>query len=457
MNQIPHPEGLRKYFQEGATRSLDFRKARLQRLKTVILEQEAAIYTALEQDLKKSREEVWLTETGVVLSEINYFLKNINALAEPEKVGTDLLNQPGRSYIIREPLGVVLIIAPWNYPFQLALLPLVGAIAAGNCAVVKPSEFAPETASLIARILEQCFEPNHVSVALGDGTAVVKDLMSRFRFDHIFFTGGAVVGKIIYRQAAEQLIPVTLELGGKNPCVVTASARLRLTARRIVRAKFSNAGQMCVNADYLLVHRSVKESLLEELKAAITDFYGAQPVSSYDYGRIINRRQFDRLKGYLDQARILYGGAHNENELYIAPTIIDVPERTDPVMQEEIFGPILPLISYDTEAEALEIIRRHPEPLAFYIFTSNSSEAAHWVNQVPSGGACINAVAVHYLNRHLPFGGRGNSGLGRYHGKYSWETFSHARGVLRAATWPDFRMAYPSFRGRLGIFKKLLK
>lgn len=456
MSYIPNLESLRHFFNSGATRHLGFRKEQLKKLKDTIIRYEEELNEALYKDLRKSKEEVWITETGLVLSEISYFLKNLDELAQPQRTGTNLLNLPGKSYIMYEPLGVVLIIAPWNYPFQLSLIPLIGAIAAGNCAVLKPSEVAMATEAVIQKIVAETFAPQYVSFASGNGADVVPGMIKSFRFDHIFYTGSTAVGKAVYQLAAEQLVPVTLELGGKSPCIVSAKANLKLAAKRIALAKFSNAGQMCITADYLLVHQSVKEAFIKILKQTITDFYGVHPVESYDYGRIINKKQFDRLMGYLQHHTILAGGTHNEDILYIAPTLIDSPKMDDPIMQEEIFGPLLPVLTYTDDAFALEVIHHNPNPLAFYVFTDDSKEADAWLQKVSSGGACINAVAMHYLNKNLPFGGRGNSGMGRYHGKFSMETFSHAKAVLKAATWPDLPMAYPSFKGRLGLLKKLI-
>lgn len=457
MNQLPQLEKIRACFLNGATQSITFRKKQLVRLKDSILQYEEALNAALYEDLKKSKEEIWITETGIVLAEINFFLKHIDELAAPQKVSTNLTNLPGKSYIMREPLGVVLIIAPWNYPFQLLFMPLVGAIAAGNCVVLKPSEFASATEAVMQNIIAETFDPQYVSYATGDGADIIPAMINQFRFDHIFYTGSTNVGKSIYQLAAGQLVPVTLELGGKSPCVVTANADLKLAAKRIAMAKFSNAGQMCITADYVLVHQSVKERFADLLKKAINEFYGEQPINSYDYGRIINKKQFHRLMGYISHAKVLTGGTHNEELLYIAPTVIDNPGINDPVMKEEIFGPVLPVCGYDKQDEALQVIGQNPDPLAFYVFTNDKAEAEEWLGKVPSGGACVNAVAMHYLNKNLPFGGRGNSGIGRYHGKYSFETFSHHKAVLKAATWPDLAFAYPSFKGKLAVLKRIIK
>ena len=457
MTTINNLNAMRGYFESGATQSVAFRKQQLKNLREAIIRYELALNEALYKDLKKSPEEVWITETGLVVSEINFMLKHIDEWAAPQKTATNLINLPGKSYIVNEPLGVVLIIAPWNYPFQLSFIPLVGALAGGNCVVLKPSEFATATESVMQKIIEEVFEPHYINCIKGEGAAVLPEMIRGFRFDHIFYTGSTAVGKIIYQLAAEQLVPVTLELGGKSPCVVTQNADLKIAAKRIAMAKFSNAGQMCIAPDYILVHQSVKEKFIDQLKETMLKFYGERPVESYDYGRIINKKQFERLMSYLKSARVIAGGTHNEALLYIAPTIIDAPNLEDAIMKDEIFGPLLPVLTYSDDAAALRVIQQNPNPLAFYVFTSKTKEADSWLQKVPSGGACVNSVALHYLNKNLPFGGRGNSGIGRYHGRFSFDTFSHQKAVLKAATWPDLPLAYPSFKGKLKLLKKIIR
>lgn len=447
---------MRTYFSSGATRSYAFRKQQLLTLKKAVADHEQEIYDALYADLKKSPEEAWITENGFLLSEINHSIKWLSAWMEPEKKSTNLLNLPSSSYVVKEPLGVVLIIGPWNYPLQLLLMPLVGAIAAGNCVVLKPSEFAPTTASVMQKIIEAVFPKEYVLYVPGDGASVIPEMMNHFSFDHVFYTGSTSVGKIIYKMAAERLVPVTLELGGKSPCVVTTAANINVAANRIVITKFSNAGQMCVAPDYILVHSSVKEQLVEAMKKKILQFFTAQPINSDEYGKIINEKQFNRLLSYLGDANIVYGGEHDISRLFISPTLLDHVKADSAIMQEEIFGPILPIISYDTEEEALAIINRNPNPLAFYIFSSHDKEAKQWIERVPSGAACINNASWHVTNHHLPFGGRGFSGTGRYHGKYSFDTFSHEKAVLKTPTWFDPAMKYPPFKGKLKLFKKFI-
>lgn len=450
-------QSLRKYFNEGNTRSYSFRKNQLKALRDAIMRHEQALYDALYKDLHKSREEAWVTELGIVVSEIGLALKKLKKWMSVQRVRTNLLNIPSSSRIIHEPLGVVLIIAPWNYPFQLLLNPMIGAIAAGNCMVVKPSEFATATDEVIGRIIREVFPPEYILYVQGDGAAVVPALMNGFRFDHVFYTGSTNVGKAVYKMAAEKLVPVTLELGGKSPCIVAKDANIEVAARRIALSKFSNVGQMCIAPDYVLVHQSVTDALIAEFKKAITHFFGNDPLQSDEYGRIINQKQFDRLAGYLNNGSIAFGGRADREALYISPTILlDVDLRSG-VMQEEIFGPVLPVISFSSDEEVKEIISQHPDPLAFYLFTKSKEEEDKWLGTVAFGGGCVNNTALHFTNNRLPFGGRGNSGLGRYHGKYSFDTFTHQKAILKTPNWPDPAIKYPPFKGRLNLFKKIIK
>jgi aldehyde dehydrogenase (NAD+) len=380
----------------------------------------------------------------------------------PEKVKTNLLNLPSSSYVIKEPLGVVLIIGPWNYPLQLLFAPLVGAIAAGNCAVVKPSEFAAATSDVIDRMIKQTFPEKYVMSVTGDGAAVVPEMMDQFRFDHIFYTGSTRIGKKIYQAAAEQLIPVTLELGGKSPCVVESDANIQVAAKRIALTTFSNAGQMCVAPDYVLVQADVKQRFLDALVATIKKFYSDDPSANYDYGKIINEKQFDRLTSYLNHGKIIYGGQHDRSKLYISPTVIEEVSADSPLMRDEIFGPILPVIPFNTFEEAKSIIDRNPDPLAFYIFSGSSRKQRQWLENVHFGGGCVNNASWHLTNPNLPFGGRGNSGIGSYHGKNSFDSFSHRsfshrKAVMKTPTWFDPAVKYPPFKGKLGLFKRVIR
>jgi aldehyde dehydrogenase (NAD+) len=449
--------GTRHYFNSGATRSYAFRKAQLQKLKEVILANEAGINKALYDDLKKSPEESWASELGLLMAEINLAIKKLRQWMEPVSAGTDLVNLPSSSKIYRDPLGVVLIIAPWNYPLQLALIPLVGAIAGGNCAVVKPSELAPATAAITEKIITEAFAPDYVQCVQGDGATIIPAMMNSFRFDHVFYTGSIPVGKIIYQLAAKDLVPVTLELGGKSPAIVEADASLGAAARRIVLGKFINVGQTCIAPDYLLVHASIKDELVKKMQACIRQFYGADASASYDYGKIINERRFDKLISYLSQGNIITGGQHEKNKLFIAPTLIENVLLEASLMTDEIFGPILPIFSFTTTAEALQIVQRNANPLAFYLFTSSKSKEQEWISAVPFGGGCINNTDWHFTNHHLPFGGVGNSGMGAYHGKFTFDTFTRQKGVLKTPAWFDPGIKYPSFKGRLGLFKKLIR
>ncbi|HEX7846561.1 MAG TPA: aldehyde dehydrogenase [Chitinophagaceae bacterium] len=457
MADISKLDKLRRYFESGITRSYSFRKEQLKKLKRAILDNEQELYAALHADLKKSPEESWVTELGMVVAEINAALKNLRNWMEPERVGTNLLNLPSSSRIINEPLGVVLIIAPWNYPFQLLINPLVGAIAAGNCVVLKPSESASATEAAIRKLVETTFEEEYILYVEGEGATVVPALVNAFTFDHIFYTGSTAVGRIIYKMAAEKLIPVTLELGGKSPCVVEADANIKVAARRIAVTKFSNAGQMCVAPDYLLVHESKLNELLENLKAAVVKFFSDKPEDDYSYCRIINEKQFDRLSSYINNGKIAHGGRTDKSKLFIEPTILTGVATSSPVMQEEVFGPVLPVFSFSGKEEAMQIIRQHPNPLAFYVFTSSKKKEDDWLSSVAFGGGCVNNASWHLTNHHLPFGGRGFSGTGSYHGKFSFDTFSHRKAVMKTPTWFDPAIKYPPFKGKLKLFKRVIR
>ena len=450
-------EGMQRYSKSGAASSYAFRRESLQKLRTAVLKYEQEIYAALHNDLKKSPEETWVTEIGFLLSEIKAIEKGLKRWMRPQRVSTNLLNLPSRSYIYKEPLGVVLIIGPWNYPLQLLLAPLAGAIAAGNCAVLKPSEFAPATAAVMKRLIEETFPPEYILYVEGDGAEVVPSLMKDFRFDHLFYTGSTTVGRAVYELAAKTLTPVTLELGGKSPCVVESDANIKVAAKRIAMPKFSNAGQMCVAPDYVLVHRSVKDKLVEALKEAIHSFFSGDAAASYNYGKIINGKNFDRLLSYLEGSTILHGGKYDAATHYIEPTLLENIPLEKAVMGEEIFGPILPIISFDTFEEAKAIIDRNPNPLAFYVFTQSGEREDRWLKEVPFGGGCVNNASWHLTNHHLPFGGRGASGTGAYHGKASFDTFTHRKAVMKTPTWFDPSIKYPPFKGKLSLFKRLIK
>lgn len=446
----------RRFFESGATRPYAFRKQQLLNLKNAVENHEEEIYAALFADLHKSKEECWVTENGFFMAELNDSLANLKSWMEPEAVPTNLLNLPSSSKVMREPLGVVLIIGPWNYPFQLLFTPLMGALAAGNTVVLKPSEFAPATAAIMEKIIKAVFPPEQVLYVSGDGATVIPAMMNHFAFDHVFYTGSTSVGKIIYKMAAENLVPVTLELGGKSPCVVEADANISIAAKRIAMPKFSNAGQMCVAPDYILVHESKRVELIEALKKVVPQFYGNDAAKEDGYGRIINEKQFNRIVQYLSDGTIVYGGKYDAATLYIEPTILDGVSIDSNIMRDEIFGPLLPILSFNTMDEAKAIIAKNPNPLAFYIFTGSTAKEQAWLQAVPAGGACVNTATLHLTNPNLPFGGRGFSGTGAYHGKFSFETFSHKKAVMKTPTWFDPALKYPPFTGKLKLLKWLI-
>lgn len=449
-------KNLRVFYDSGATLSSEFRKKQLENFEKAIRKYDDEINKALYTDLKKCKEETWATETGLLMGEIRNANKNLHKWMKPKKVSTGLVTFPSSAKIYRDPLGVVLIIAPWNYPLQLLLIPLVGAIAGGNCAVLKPSESAPATEKIVIKIIEEIFPGDYIKVITGDGAEIVPAMINNFRFDHIFYTGSTVVGREIYKLAANDLIPVTLELGGKSPCIVYADADLKVAAKRIVLGKFLNAGQTCIAPDYILVHENVKHKLLNEMKDAIQKFYTDDPSSSYDYGKIISKNRFKKLVGYVAKEKIFCGGKNDESISYVEPTILINVSLDDAVMKEEIFGPVLPVLSFATTEEAMKIVLRNENPLAFYLFTGNKNTETDWVKKIPFGGGCINNTVWHFANRHFPFGGIGNSGLGAYHGKNTFHVFTHAKPVLKTATSLDPALKYPPFKGKMKWFKRLI-
>jgi aldehyde dehydrogenase (NAD+) len=457
MADISSLEKMRRYFNSGSTKPYTFRKEQLKKLKTSILDHEQDLYDALYADLKKNPEETWVTETGMVISELNAAIKHLHHWMAPESKGTNLLNLPSSSKVLKEPLGIVLIIGPWNYPFQLLINPLIGAIAAGNCVVLKPSEFAPATEAVIKKIIEDVFSPEYILYVQGDGATVVPEMMNNFAFDHVFYTGSTAVGKLIYKMAAEKLVPVTLELGGKSPCIVESDANLKVAARRIAMPKFSNAGQMCVAPDYVLVHDSVRGKFISAIREVVKEFYGDKPEQNYNYGKIINEKQFDRIRNYLSNGNIVMGGRTDKQQLFIEPTVLEGVSMDDAVMKDEIFGPVLPVISFKNKEEALKVIGHHPNPLAFYVFTGSNTKEKDWLNSVAFGGGCVNNASWHLTNHHLPFGGRGFSGTGNYHGKYSFDTFSHKKAIMKTPTWFDPAIKYPPLKGRLKLFKWIIR
>lgn len=432
----------RQFFSTGRTKNVDFRIEKLKKLEQAIEENKDIIIKALKADLKKPGFEAYFEIMGV-LSEIKYALKNIKAWTKVQKVTTPFYQFLSSAQVYTEPLGVVLIIGPWNYPINLMLVPLVSAIAAGNCSILKPSEIAPHTSSVLTNIIQKTFDSSFISVVEG-GVETSKELLAE-SFEHIFFTGGTEVGKIVMLAAAEHLTPVTLELGGKSPCIVDDSINVEYTAKRIVWGKFSNAGQTCTAPDYLLVNQNIKKDLLNSIKKHIREFYGDEPSKSHSYARIINQRHFYRLSELLKDGEILVGGDTNLEDLYIAPTVVDRVSWKDKVMQEEIFGPILPVLEYTHLSEAIDLVNKQPKPLALYFFSSNKKNQERVLQETASGGACINDTVMHLTVPALPFGGVGASGFGRYHGKAGFDTFSYQRGVLNKSFLLDLKWRYPPY------------
>jgi aldehyde dehydrogenase (NAD+) len=434
---------------------IKYRKESLKKLLHIITKHEEAIIKALYDDFKKPAFEAVLTETNYVISDLKETIKNINSWAKPKKVSASLLNFPSSDYIYSEPYGHVLILAPWNYPFQLALCPLVAAVAAGNKVTLKPSELTPHTAAIISKIIIETFPVKEVVVVTGDAT-VAAELLKK-RWDYIFFTGSVAVGKIVAKAAAENLTPVTLELGGKSPCIVDETANLELSARRIVWGKIINAGQTCVAPDYILVHHKMKDTLVKFLILEIEKALGTNPEESPDYARIINLKNWERQLSLLENQETLFGGKSNKESLYLAPTLLDEPKMDSKVMQEEIFGPILPILSYKTKADIEKIILSFEKPLSLYLFTQNKSFVDEVLQKYSFGGGCVNDTVIHLVNNKLPFGGVGNSGMGAYHGKLSFDIFSHKKAIVKRGTWLDLPLRYAPYKDKLQTIQKLLK
>jgi|JI6StandDraft_1071083.scaffolds.fasta_scaffold98755_1 aldehyde dehydrogenase (NAD+) len=433
----------RDYFATGKTKDVEFRIQQLKKLRQLVLDNEQSIMDALKKDLNKSKMEAFGTEIGFLIADIDHTLKSIRSFVKPRKVSTPLFHQLGSSWIQADPYGVTYIIAPWNYPFQLALSPVVGAVAAGNTCVIKPSELSANTANLIEKLINENFEEGFLKVIVG-GVNESKALLDQ-RFDYIFFTGGTEIGRYIYQQAAKFLTPVTLELGGKSPCFVDETFNTNWGIKRIVWGKFTNAGQTCVAPDYILVDKKAKQKFVELFIKTTKEFFGENPQQSPDYGRIINERHFLRLARLLEKGNVLLGGQTDIKDLYIAPTLIDGMSVDDAVMQEEIFGPILPIIEYDKLEDAIKFVNARNKPLALYIFSDDKMYQERVLNETSSGNASINECLMHVAQFELPFGGVGESGIGGYHGKFSFETFSHMKGVLKKSTLADMAQRYPPY------------
>ncbi|GAB1539950.1 aldehyde dehydrogenase [Scytonema sp. NUACC21] len=442
----------REFFKTGKTKDVNFRLEQLKVLKQAVNENKEAILQAVKADLGKPEFEAYATEIGTV-QEINNAIKHIKTWSKPQKVAASVQFFPASAKIYPEPLGVVLIIGPWNYPFHLIISPLIGAIAAGNCVIIKPSELAPHTSIVLNKIINKYFDPAYIAVIEG-GVETSQQLLAE-KFDHIFFTGGTAVGKIVMESAAKNLTPVTLELGGKSPCIVDSDTNIEHTATRITWGKFLNAGQTCIAPDYLLVDRKIKDNLLEEIQKRLIEFYGDNPATSPDYARIVNQRHFNRLVDLIKDGEIRLGGETNPTERYIAPTVLDNVGLTDPIMQEEIFGPILPIVEYTDIQEALDLINSKPKPLALYLFSNNKSLQQRVLQETSSGGVCINDTIVHYGVSSLPFGGVGDSGIGKYHGKASFDTFSHYKSVLHRSFLFNSNLLYPPYKDKLSLLKRI--
>jgi aldehyde dehydrogenase (NAD+) len=445
----------RRFFQTGTTKTLEFRLEQLRKLKQILTENQDAIAQALKADLNKPKFEAVAAEIFFCLEEINETLKKLKTWVKPKKVATPLTLLPASATRVSEPLGVVLIIGTWNYPLQLVIAPLIGAIAAGNCAILKPSEFAPQTSQFVANLIGKNFEPSFVTVVEG-GKEVTQTLLAE-KFDHIFFTGSTKIGKIIMQAAAKTLTPVTLELGGKSPCIVEPDVPIELAAKRIAWGKFINAGQSCIAPDYLLVHRKIKAQIIDAIAQSIPEFYGNNPAQSSDYARIINDFHWQRLSQLLNNGKVVIGGETNPDERYIAPTVIEGVDWNSAVMQEEIFGPILPVLEYSDLGDAIAQINAHPQPLALYLFSNNKATQQRVLTETSSGGVCINDTMVHGICSELPFGGVGDSGIGAYHGQLSFATFSHQKSILARTFSLDLPLRYPPYEGKLKFLKWLFR
>ncbi|HLS29755.1 MAG TPA: aldehyde dehydrogenase [Flavobacteriaceae bacterium] len=429
------------FFNKGGLQDISFRKKLLRLLKNVITAHEKDLYQAIQQDFGKSEFETYSTEISFIYQEIDYFLKNLNKLTKPKTISTNIVNQPGSSTIYYEPYGSSLVIGAWNYPYQLSLVPSISALAAGNTVLLKPSEIPERTANIMEKIINESF-PVEVFHVVNGGVKETTEIL-RLKFDKIFFTGSPKVGKIVYKAAAEHLTPVTLELGGKSLAIVTPSADLKVAARRLVWGKYLNAGQTCIAPDYIYVHEDIKAEFIKNVKTHIQQ-YNYKPKSE-NYTRIINRKHFERLTKLIDPKKVVFGGEADKEKLHIAPTVIDDVSWEDKVMQEEIFGPIMPLLTYKDFDQVVETIKDHENPLSAYIFTSDSTEKEKFIKDIQFGGGCINDTIMHIANPNLPFGGIGNSGMGNYHQKYGFEAFSHRKAVLDKATWGEPKIKYPPY------------
>ncbi|EDT16053.1 aldehyde dehydrogenase [Clostridium perfringens] len=447
----------REYFSTGETKDISFRIEKLKKLRDVLKSEEEKIFEALKKDLMKSSFESYVTEVAMVYDEINMHIKNIKKWSKKRRVKTPLVQFPAKSFIQLEPYGVVLIIGPFNYPFMLTMDPLIGAIAAGNTAVIKPSESAPETSKILKEILEKVFDEKYVlHVNPERGKEVVEELLKE-KFDYIFFTGSATVGKIVMKAASQYLTPVTLELGGKSPCIIDKDCKLELAARRIVWGKLLNSGQTCVAPDYLYVHKDIEKEFIKKLEEEIKNQFGDNPLESEDYSKMVNEREFNRVLSYIDKEKLVFGGNYNRKTFQIEPTILKNVTWNDPVMEREIFGPIFPILPFENLDEVIGLVNSKDKPLAIYYFSEDKNKIEKVLNSTSSGGVTINDTLVHVSSSYLPFGGVGNSGMGEYHGKYSFDLFSNKKGVMNRKTFLDLKIRYAPFQNKLTIVKKIMK
>ena len=433
----------RKFFATNKTFDIKFRLEALDKLKASVKKHETDLLEAIHKDLGKSATESYMCEVGLLLEKITYTRKHLRSWTRTRRKCTPLTNFHAKSMIVQEPYGVLLIMSPWNYPVLLTLEPLIGAIAAGNCAVVKPSAYSPKTSAVMQKLISETFDPEYVAVVTG-GRAENADLLEQ-KFDYIFFTGGVTIGKLVMEKASKHLTPVTLELGGKSPCIIDNTANLRIAARRITFGKFLNCGQTCIAPDYVLVEKSVHDEFIKLLKEETIKMYGEDIFANKDYGKMVNQKHFDRVSGLIAKEKVVYGGRLKAETLQIEPTILDNVTPDDAVMQEEIFGPVLPIITVADTNEAADFIRNRPKPLALYLFTSDRKVEKKFLREVPFGGGCVNDTIIHIATNNLPFGGVGNSGMGSYHGKKTFETFSHAKSVVKKYTWLDISMRYQPY------------
>jgi aldehyde dehydrogenase (NAD+) len=441
------------FFATQKTKDVSFRKQYLKKLQQEIVDQEDTICDALYADFKKPKFESLATETQFALAELKHTIKNMDSWSEPERISSSWSNFPSKEWVQPEPYGKVLVISPWNYPFMLAISPLIGALAAGNTAILKPSEFSTHTSKILAQIIRKVFPPEYVTVVEG-GVEASQQLLAE-KWEYIFFTGSTRVGKIVYKSAAEHLTPVTLELSGKNPCIVDDTASIKLAAKRIAWGKFINAGQTCIAPDYILVHKSVKDDLIKHLKAHITEFYGQDMEMSSDFARIATQKHYEELKEMLEGEEVIFGGAVTDSDRYVSPTLVDEPKMDSKIMEGEIFGPILPLISYRDESELHPYISKFPEPLAFYVFSSDKKFQKRLMSRYSFGGGTINDTVLHISNKELPFGGVGRSGIGGYHGKHTFDLFSHHKSIAKRGTWLDPSLRYAPYDLSLNLVKKI--